>query len=150
MSPNFCFLCRNILDNSKEDTVKCGTCGETNQSLYYLLSLKVQSLILLGVDVALSQTRTSSTNNFPLVLLERLASKTQTIMPKDFESTKWISQECLQCHAAEVTWSEAQLRSADEGSTIFSRCLACRHRYGRHICHFQKQLLILCRWQEGN
>ena len=56
-------------------------------------------------------------------------SKTQVPTAKDRENTKTIARQCPKCKAEEMTWSEAQLRGADEGSTVFYRCLGCGYRY---------------------
>lgn len=93
-------------------------------------SLPFRSLLmLLSIDTTRFQTATSTTNNFPSLLRTKLYSKTQAITPKDMENTRRIQQECPPCKAKEMTWSEAQLRSADEGSTIFYRCSSCGYRY---------------------
>ena len=36
-----------------------------------------------------------------------------------------INEECTKCHAKEVTFHTMQLRSADEGQTVFYHCLKC-------------------------
>jgi len=38
-------------------------------------------------------------------------------------------QECPECHNSEMMFSEAQLRGADEGSTIFYTCPKCNHKF---------------------
>lgn len=79
------------------------------------------------IDVRRFETTISKTNNFPSFLRDKLTSKTQTLTAKDFENTRVIERECPECHAKVMTWSEAQMRSADEGSTIFYRCV-CGYR----------------------
>lgn len=129
MAPQFCDVCGNILDISNAATVKCDACGEVNQSPSFCSPL-VTIADVFHPDTMLSQTTTSSSSNFPSELRNKLTSNTQVLTLKDRENTKKISQECPACHTMEVTWSEAQLRGADEGSTIFYRCPACSHRYG--------------------
>jgi hypothetical protein len=36
-----------------------------------------------------------------------------------------IEEECEKCHAKEVSFHTMQLRSADEGQTVFYHCLKC-------------------------
>ncbi|KAF2020804.1 DNA-directed RNA polymerase I polypeptide [Aaosphaeria arxii CBS 175.79] len=39
------------------------------------------------------------------------------------------SQPCPECNHPEMFFREMQLRSADEGSTVFYRCAKCSHMY---------------------
>ncbi|TQS34385.1 hypothetical protein Golomagni_05234 [Golovinomyces magnicellulatus] len=109
MAPNFCRDCGNILDISAELIISCECCGKENQNSKRF------------------EITTSKTNNFPSLLREKLTSKTQQLTSKDFENTRVIERECPECQAKVMTWSEAQMRSADEGSTIFYRCV-CGYR----------------------
>jgi DNA-directed RNA polymerase subunit M/transcription elongation factor TFIIS len=85
--------------------------------------------VRLPPDIVSSLTTTSKSSNFPSTLRTKLTSTTQNLTSKDLENTRRIAKECPKCHAQEMTWSEAQLRSADEGSTIFYRCPDCGHRW---------------------
>ncbi|KAH7374089.1 SpRPA12 [Cadophora sp. MPI-SDFR-AT-0126] len=109
MAPRFCTDCGNILDISSEETVHCDCCGTVNENKTRF------------------ETTTTTSNNFPSALREKLTSKTQQLTSEDFEDTQKISRECPKCGAKEMAWSAVQLRSADEGTTIFYRC-ACGHR----------------------
>ncbi|KAH9205717.1 hypothetical protein DL95DRAFT_317023, partial [Leptodontidium sp. 2 PMI_412] len=60
-------------------------------------------------------------------LRDKLTSKTQQLTREDFKDTQTISRECPRCKAKEMGWSAVQLRSADEGTTIFYRC-TCGYR----------------------
>lgn len=40
-----------------------------------------------------------------------------------------IRETCPKCSNEEMVFTEAQLRSADEGTTIFYRCTKCNFRY---------------------
>ncbi|KAL2365026.1 hypothetical protein RJZ56_002076 [Blastomyces dermatitidis] len=55
-------------------------------------------------------------------------SYTGELTVKDRESNRRIQVDCQKCDLMKVTWSEMQLRSADEGSTIFYRCPKCGNR----------------------
>ncbi|KAI1005578.1 hypothetical protein K3495_g2641 [Podosphaera aphanis] len=109
MAPNFCTECGNILDISLENIIPCDCCGSNNH------------------NTKCFEPTTTVTENFPSVLREKLTSKTQKLTAKDFENTRLIERECPECGSKTMTWSEAQLRSADEGSTIFYRCV-CGYR----------------------
>eukprot|EP00699_Malawimonas_sp_californiana_P001668 EC715979.1.p2 GENE.EC715979.1~~EC715979.1.p2 ORF type:complete len:119 (+),score=14.72 EC715979.1:52-408(+) len=40
-----------------------------------------------------------------------------------------INEECMKCHAKQVSFTTMQLRSADEGQTVFYNCLKCGHKW---------------------
>jgi DNA-directed RNA polymerase I subunit RPA12 len=126
MAIQFCDDCGNILDEAISAHVKCDICGKRCKSQSALL-LRLQSDLGFAIDIVSSQTTTSSSKNFPSALRTKLTSTTQNITSKDLENTRRIAKECPDCHAKEMTWTEAQLRGADEGSTIFYRCLDCGH-----------------------
>jgi len=127
MAPRFCTDCGNILDISSEETVRCDCCGTNNESLCKLPLCFPALLIGMATDKNRFETTTTTSNNFPSALREKLTSKTQQLTSKDFEDTQKISRECPKCGAKEMSWSAVQLRSADEGTTIFYRC-ACGYR----------------------
>ena len=43
-----------------------------------------------------------------------------------------ISQECPMCHHPEMYFFTIQMRSADEGSTVFYECVKCQ--YNKNLC----------------
>jgi len=122
--PKLCSVCGNILDVSGQLIIKCDCCGEENQSIYFFLIKFIGS----KSDTALGKITTTSSTNFPSLLRTKLTSETQSLTAADYKNTKRIQRECPDCQAKEMTWSEAQLRGAGEGSTIFYRC-SCGHRY---------------------
>lgn len=36
---------------------------------------------------------------------------------------------CRRCRSEDIMWEEKQVRSADEGATIFAACTNCKHRW---------------------
>ncbi|KKZ60122.1 hypothetical protein EMCG_05147 [[Emmonsia] crescens] len=110
MAPQFCDDCGTILDESAEANIQCDLCGKHNTN-----RLSTREVV-------------SVSNKFPSSLRTRLKSNTQVLTLKDRENKRRIQQDCLKCDAKEITWSELQLRSADEGTTIFYRCTQCGHR----------------------
>ncbi len=76
-----------------------------------------------------SQSTTTIVDKFPSVLRTKLTSNVQLVTEGEGETENArIRKDCPKCAATEMTWSEAQLRSVDEGTTIFFRCPECGHR----------------------
>lgn len=65
--------------------------------------------------------------DFPSALRQKLQSSVKAI-DKDTVEEATTEARCEKCGRTEVKYSEVQLRSADEGSTIIYRC-ACGHSY---------------------
>lgn len=133
MGVQFCDDCGSLLDEATSKHIKCDICGKLCKSLsapfiHCTLAMWPLANVRLPPDIVSSQTTTSRSSNFPSTLRTKLTSTTQNLTSKDLENTRRIAKECPKCHAQEMTWSEAQLRSADEGSTIFYRCPDCGHR----------------------
>lgn len=40
-----------------------------------------------------------------------------------------VDEECPQCHHPQLTFYTMQLRSADEGSTVFYECPKCAYKF---------------------
>lgn len=80
-----------------------------------------------------SQSTTIIVDKFPSALRTKLTSNVEDVTSKDnnngYMENARIRKDCPKCAATEMTWSEAQLRSVDEGTTIFFRCPDCGHRY---------------------
>jgi DNA-directed RNA polymerase I subunit RPA12 len=79
------------------------------------------------VDTA-SKTSITKTNpaNFPSILRQQ-RSVIQKVERSDMENTAKIQVTCQECGRPEVKFTQVQLRSADEGSTIFYTC-DCGHK----------------------
>ena len=64
---------------------------------------------------------------FPSALRAK-RSEVQTLTESDVNTTSVIRQDCAECGREEVRYYTQQLRSADEGSTVFYEC-ECGHKY---------------------
>jgi len=56
-------------------------------------------------------------------------SEVQTITSEDVQQDATIRQTCEKCGQEEVRYYTQQLRSADEGSTVFYTCPSCGHKW---------------------
>ena len=144
----FCTDCGNLLEPSKgikDSVLKCECCGTENKGTH------PPGRGFLNVNVAdtASTTITTSTkaSSFPSLLRQK-RSAIQTINRSDMQNEAVISVTCPECGRKEVRYSAVQLRSADEGSTIFYSC-DCGNKYVQQWL-FHTQLLTLGRWNTNN
>lgn len=81
-----------------------------------------------GLDTSSKTVVThSKPTAFPSALRAK-RSEVQTISDADVQTTSVIAQRCEKCGREEVRYYTQQLRSADEGSTVFYEC-DCGHKY---------------------
>ena len=109
----FCTDCGNLLDESegKEDVLlKCDVCGA------------------LCKDTSSKVIKTESKPSAYPSSLRAKRSEVQQVTEDSGPGQARIRQSCEKCGAEEVRYYEQQLRSADEGSTIFYVC-ACGNKY---------------------
>ena len=89
-------------------------------------SLSKNSLADLWPD---QQTSRSRPEAFPSSLRRKLHSNTIEVSQDVANSQQITNQECPECRHPKMMFSEAQLRGADEGSTIFYTCPNCHHKF---------------------
>ncbi|TDZ61185.1 DNA-directed RNA polymerase I subunit RPA12 [Colletotrichum trifolii] len=103
----FCADCGNLLPASM-GTVKnilvCDCCGAETKDT--------------GSKTIVTQTKPS---DFPSALRQKLQSNVQAV-DKNINTEATINETCPKCGREEVRFTAVQLRSADEGSTIFYTC----------------------------
>lgn len=94
-----------------------------------LTKLLPKKLLLIGrADEASKEIVTKSKpSDFPSYLRQKL-STTQTVKRHEVNTEATTNQTCSKCGRTEVRFSAVQLRSADEGSTIFYTC-DCGFKY---------------------
>ncbi|KAL4800176.1 hypothetical protein BDV19DRAFT_384537 [Aspergillus venezuelensis] len=111
MVVQFCESCGNLLDDSTNELLECEMCG-----------WKAKNTLL-------NHAQTSTSEAFPSRLRNKLKSYTQQVTKESIGSGPHIEMDCPKCPSKGVTYAQVQMRSADEGTTIFYICLKCGHRW---------------------
>ncbi|KAF7323954.1 DNA-directed RNA polymerase subunit [Mycena kentingensis (nom. inval.)] len=108
----FCPHCGTLLalPQDGETSVKCEQCGHIEPGSSYE-----------NIEI----TTRSDPDAFPSALLQK--RKTQTKRHEQGDQGTLVKEKCPVCGALEAYSKERQLRSADEGSTIFYTCVSCKH-----------------------
>ncbi|KAL5358412.1 hypothetical protein BJX96DRAFT_173415 [Aspergillus floccosus] len=104
----FCNDCGNLLDESSGDPTKiivCSICGARNKD-------SIPKTII-------SESKPSS---FPSALRAK-RSAVQTLTAADRRTEALTQHTCAKCGRKEMYFTTVQLRSADEGSTVFYTCV---------------------------
>ncbi|PLN79575.1 putative DNA-directed RNA polymerase I 13.1 kDa polypeptide [Aspergillus taichungensis] len=104
----FCTDCGNLLQNSSADPTNflfCDVCGARNKDA--------------APATIISESKPSA---FPSSLRAK-RSAVQTLTAEDRKTEAIAQHTCAKCGRKEMYFSAVQLRSADEGSTIFYRCV---------------------------
>lgn len=77
---------------------------------------------------------TSSTNNFPSELRQKRQTTVQLQSLASVDTWPTTRETCPKCGAKEIRYTALQLRSADEGTTLFYHCPNCSERYAHARC----------------
>ncbi|KAF8471989.1 hypothetical protein BDZ91DRAFT_775422 [Kalaharituber pfeilii] len=108
----FCGDCGNLLDStSGNEQLVCEQCGLVTQD-----------------STTKIVTTRSAPSAFPSSLRQK-RSAVQTLSSDDLQTEATIKQTCPQCSNPEMKFYTLQLRSADEGATVFYRCDKCGHKF---------------------
>ena len=108
----FCTDCGNLLDGAtgnKSAILTCEVCGTRNKD-----------------TASTSITTRSKPDAFPSLLRQK-RSAVQDLNAEDVRQDAVIDEQCPQCGNKEMRYYTKQLRSADEGSTVFYSCEKCGH-----------------------
>ncbi|KAK6356248.1 DNA-directed RNA polymerase I core subunit rpa12 [Orbilia javanica] len=108
----FCTDCGNLLDRSVgQDKIKCNVCGCINK------------------DTSSKTVVThSNPDAFPSALKQK-HSTGQNLAPEEVGGQAEIDTPCPKCEHPVMKFTTVQLRSADEGATVFYNCPNCGYRY---------------------
>ncbi|SCV00142.1 LAMI_0G03158g1_1 [Lachancea mirantina] len=113
----FCVQCGNLLDNASAldaPHIACGQCGaEYPRSKFSHLK----------VVTATAQ------DAFPSALRSKKSAVKTSLARNELEDGATIKEKCPQCGNDEMHYHTLQLRSADEGATVFYTCTACGYRF---------------------
>jgi DNA-directed RNA polymerase I subunit RPA12 len=98
----FCSTCGTLLDPplGLEETVVCFACSK-----------KTDSKVFESIQV-----------------MSTLDIKSRSVLLEKKENGATIKEKCPKCDAPEMVFHTAQLRSADEGQTIFYNCIKCGYK----------------------
>lgn len=128
----FCTDCGNLLDEStgdKNTILTCDLCGTKNRGLSshkYKRPSELQLNYFSDIESKIISSE-SKPSAFPSTLRSK-RSAVQTLTAEDRETTATIQRRCPKCGRSEMRFYTQQLRSADEGSTVFFTC-ECGFKY---------------------
>ncbi|KAK4574689.1 DNA-directed RNA polymerase I core subunit rpa12 [Recurvomyces mirabilis] len=110
----FCTDCGSLLEpnTGRKAYILCDVCGVQNKDT----SSKVV-------------VTTSKPSAFPSTLRTKLRSDVQEVTEAERQNDATIQETCAKCGCEEVRYYTQQLRSADEGSTVFYTCPQCGHKW---------------------
>jgi len=74
-------------------------------------------------------TSQSKPTAFPSKLRDKLSGDIQAVDESAKDNEQLANESCEKCGGNEVRFHTVQLRSADEGSTVFYTCHTCGHKY---------------------
>lgn len=111
----FCTDCGNLLPalSKKTASLDCGACGKSYEAKKFA-NLKVVT--------------ESADNAFPSALKSKRSAVKTSLANDEVEEGAIIKEKCPECGHDEMSFYTLQLRSADEGATVFYTCTKCGFR----------------------
>ena len=111
----FCPNCRHTLTVNATGNVGCSICHySTNLSAYPVASLP---------------SRTTKSANRPDPLWAKSDEEQAALRNLSEPKRMRVEEPCIKCGAEEVEFYTVQLRSVDEGQTVFYECPKCSHTW---------------------
>ena len=127
----FCTDCGDLLDNSGKQSaiLICSVCGTSNKGEPASRTSQLDKVSNWQCKDTSSKTviTRSKPSAFPSSLRTK-RSEVQTLTAEDMNVEAVIRQTCDKCGREEVRFTTQQLRSADEGTTVFYSC-ECGNRF---------------------
>lgn len=133
----FCPSCGSLLDvPGDEDVIKCLPCGMVQDASSKCVTSFRSSLIIFSVYDNLTITTRSHPSAFPSALLQKrqLVHTDSSHQDRDRAKEATIQETCPQCGNDEMHFYTMQMRSADEGSTVFYTCPKCNYKFSQYVC----------------
>jgi len=109
----FCPKCKNLIMVRVNGTGHCSNC-----------SFQCQSDVLVRKEIVATSQR-----SMPQRWLESAEEKKKRLKKKDEADQATVSEQCPKCNHDRASFYTMQLRSADEGQTVFYTCLKCSHKW---------------------
>ncbi|KAG7365742.1 transcription factor S-II TFIIS [Nitzschia inconspicua] len=114
----FCPSCQSTLKVDKSGSIECNVCPYRSN----LSDVVVSSTSGLPSSVTYSADR-------PIPLWAK-TDQEQAALKRSTEPTRaTIEEPCIKCSHPEVGYYTVQLRSVDEGQTVFYECPNCKHTW---------------------
>lgn len=113
----FCSACGTILDPPDGEMVKCTYCP---------FSCKFTDIMVPEVITKSAQTAK------PAWSTDESNEEDKAIAGKEMVKHTTIEEPCPRCNYHELYFYTMQLRSVDEGSTVFYECPRCAHKYSQN------------------
>ncbi|QLG74651.1 hypothetical protein HG535_0G05340 [Zygotorulaspora mrakii] len=113
----FCLNCGNLLDNpstASGSELECMQC-KTRYPKSKFASMKVIT--------------STSEDAFPSKLRLKKSVVKTSLKKNELEEGAVIKEKCPQCGNEEMHYHTLQLRSADEGATVFYTCPVCNYKF---------------------
>ncbi|CCH60869.1 hypothetical protein TBLA_0D03700 [Henningerozyma blattae CBS 6284] len=113
----FCLDCGNLLDNASTtmgSEIECSQC----QAKYPKSKYKNLKVITSTSDDA-----------FPSTLRSKRSVVKTSLKKDELKEGATIKEKCPKCGNEEMQYHTLQLRSADEGATVFYTCTGCGYKF---------------------
>ena len=117
----FCPNCHNTLSVNATGAVNCGVCTYTTNLSTYASAGTLPSRKTVSADRPVPLWAKSDEEQSALRNSESGSSKRMV-----------VEEPCLKCGAKEVGFYTVQLRSVDEGQTVFYECPNCTYTWSTH------------------
>lgn len=112
---NCCNKCSNALPSPQTDVIVCRCCGA--ESTWADAPLQ-----------CLDRTTRSGARPEPAWLMRKRKGNEDGTGKQEYAT---VDEPCPECQHSQAKFYTLQLRSVDEGSTVFYECLGCKHKWNQ-------------------